>query len=91
MAIQSGNKEVSGELTVYQSELQGLQDIAKAAKVDLTEMSFDVVVSYANGNDYTTDIIKGVELTEFEKGMKQGDSNMETSLKFAALKIQYGV
>ena len=90
LSIQTGNKTYEGELMLTQGELQALVITAKAADPlnDLTDVSFDIVVSYGEGTRVHTDIILGAEVMEYEKGMKQGDKHMEISLKFMALGIK---
>ena len=73
--IQHGNIDYSGELTLLQS----------AANGNILNMSFDIVVAYGNpenGDPITTDILKGVELTEDQTEWKQGDKFQEKSLPF---------
>jgi len=92
LSIAHGNEEVTGEITLLQSEVEALSVAAKVAKPTnkITDISFDIVVSY--GDDVvTTDILKGVEIEEYEKGMENGDPNMEVTLKFKALDLQEGV
>jgi len=80
--IQHGNVDYSGELTLLQSEYQALKS---AANGNILNMSFDIVVAYGNpenGDPITTDILKGVELTEDQTEWKQGDKFQEKSLPF---------
>lgn len=92
LAIQSGNETIEGELMLLQSELIALDLAVKAINplYKITDISFDIVVSYGE-TIVTTDIIKGVEITEYEKGMEQEDKFMEISLPFLALDLQEGV
>ena len=63
-AVQSGNYDHSGEITVLQSEYNALR---QAAKGDILSVSLDIVVAYGNptrGDAITTDILVGVEFTE---------------------------
>ena len=63
-AVQSGNYDHSGEITVLQSEYNALR---QAAKGDILGISLDIVVAYGNptrGDAITTDILVGVEFTE---------------------------
>lgn len=89
LAIQTGNKEYSGNITLLQSELEAITKAAKTAGyADLTDIpGFDVQVSYANvGERPTTDTLVGCEFTEEAKGMKQGDKFMEVSLPIVFLR-----
>lgn len=92
LAIGHGNKKYEGELTLLQSEIEALQEAVGAGSL-LDIRNLDIVVSYApkDSGPIKTDIIKGVEFTEIEKGMQQGDKFMEVSLPFIALGIQYNV
>jgi hypothetical protein len=90
LSIQSGNNKYEGELSLTQSELEAMNIAVKQANPDglLTQVAFDIVVAYASDTIITVDVIEGAEFTEYEKGMKQGDKNMEISLKFMALRIR---
>jgi hypothetical protein len=88
-----GNKEFEGELILLQSELEALQEGLKKGQ-DITDIKpFDIVVTYAptNGGKITTDIVKGAEFLEVEKGMNQNDPNMELTLPVIIADIQYNV
>lgn len=93
LSIQSGNKTYEGEIILTQSEVEAMVLATKAADPtnDLTDVAFDIVVSYGEGTRVTTDVILGAEISEYEKGMKQGDKHMEVSLKFMAIGINQGV
>lgn len=97
LAIQSGNKSFEGELMLLQSELELLRAAVKTINplYDLTDISFDIVVSYerptAAGFERVTDVVIGAEFTEYEKGMEQTDTQMEISLPFVALDLQEGI
>jgi hypothetical protein len=77
---------------MLQSEVEALRAAVKTVnpKYKLTDISFDIVVTYGDGATSTTDTILGCEFTEYEKGMNQGDLMMEVSLKFMALDIKEG-
>ena len=89
----TGNRKYEGELSVLQSELEAMLDAAGAG-FDITQMPlFDLIVTYLPDNSLTlvVDVVKGVKIADFEKGMKQGDKFMEIALPFKALKIEYNV
>lgn len=91
LGINHGNEEVTGEITLLQSEVEKLSATAKLVnpKFKITDISFDIVLNY--GDDVlVTDILKSVEVEEYEKGMENGDPNMEVTLKFKALDVQEG-
>lgn len=91
-AIQRGNKTYEGELTLMQSELEAMLQAAGKNK-DVTDLrNVNIIVTYApeTGAPLVTDIIKGVEFSEMEKGMSQNDKYAEHTLPFLALAIQNG-
>lgn len=91
-SIQHGRREYEGTLTVLQSELEALNRAAKeAGYTDCLDLEFDIVVTYANENSIATDIIRCASITEFPKGMKEGDLNSEHALPFIALGIDTDV
>ena len=84
-AVQSGNYDHSGEITVLQSEYNALR---QAAKGDILGVALDIVVAYGNptrGDAITTDILVGVEFTEDNTEWKQGDKFQEKSIPFVFL------
>ncbi len=92
-AIARGNKSYEGEIELLQSELEALTATAGSGADIVDIVPFDIIVAYApkDGGAITTDIIQFAEFTEVEKGMKQGDKNMEVTLPFIALGIQKNV
>ena len=84
-AVQSGNYDHSGDITVLQSEYNALR---QAAKGDILSVSLDIVVAYGNptrGDAITTDILVGVEFTEDNTEWKQGDKFQEKTIPFVFL------
>lgn len=91
-SIQHGRREYEGTLTVLQSELEALNRSAKeSGYADCLDLEFDIVVTYISGEMVTTDIIRCASITEFPKGMKEGDLNSEHALPFIALGIDTNV
>lgn len=91
-SIQHGRREYEGTLTVLQSELEALNRAAKeAGYTDVLDLEFDIVVTYLSEGILTTDIVRCASITEFQKGLKEGDLNSEHSLSFIALKIDVNV
>lgn len=93
-SIQRGNNSVTGSLIFTQSTFSALD--AAIVGGDLLDVQVDIVVSYgAELNSVgsvgkaaiTTKVIKGVEFTEYEEGMSQGDKFMEIAMPFLALDI----
>lgn len=76
-AIQHGNIDYSGEITMTQSEYNALMT---ASGNNVLGISFDMVVSYGNptnGDAVITDILKGCEFTEDNIEWSQGDKFTE--------------
>lgn len=81
-AIQRGNIDYSGEITLLQSEYEALKT---AANGEVTNITFDIVVSVGNssrGDVITTEILIGCEFTEDNTEWKQGDKFQEKVLPF---------
>ena len=93
VAIVSGLKSYMGKITLLQYELDAMVAAVKAAnpEADLTDVAFDIVVSYESGGIATTDIVQSCELTEYQKGMSTTDKFMSIELPFLALGLQEGV
>ena len=87
LAIQSGNVAFEGEVKMLQSEFRTLS-LAMGGNV-LTGGYTDIVVVFAKntGGIIETHTITGVQFTETELGLEQGDKNMEITLPFMALNI----
>jgi hypothetical protein len=88
-SIQKGNKSYEGELTLLQSELETL--IANSKDGSVLSMQFDVLANYGNpskGDVMIIDAIKGIQITESPKELKQGDKFMEVTLPFIALRVK---
>lgn len=87
-----GNKEYEGSITLLQSELEALQDLAKASGLEdpVDFLPFSVAVSYENAEGViTTDILLYCEFIEIPKGMAQNDPNMEIELPLIIGDIKY--
>lgn len=91
--IQKGKKEFEGTITLLQSELIALDRAAQEAGYnDITDIDFDVIVSYLPKNlVVTTDKIVGVSITEAPRALKEGDLQMEVALPFIALNVETNV
>lgn len=84
-AIQRGNKDYSGEITLLQSEYEALK---AAAKGDVLDITFDMVVAVGNpskGDVITTEILVNCEITEDNTEWKQNDKFQEKVLPFIYL------
>ena len=84
-AIQHGNKEYSGEITMLQSEYEAIK---VSAGGDILDISFDIIACYGNpskGDALVIDILIGCEFTEDNTERKQGDKFQEKTLPFIFL------
>lgn len=92
VAMGRGKKDYNGSVTINQSEFEALQAKLPKGK-DLTDLApFTVTVAYApEGGAITTDELTFCRIGDFEKGMKQGDANMEIELPLIIGKINYNV
>lgn len=94
LSIQKGNKSCEGEITITQSELETLKLLARqqTGRSSILGLNLNAVVCYGNplkGDAMITDRIYGIQFTEEEKAMSQGDKNMEITLPFICTDIQY--
>jgi len=87
-----GMKDYEGGITLLQSEVEALQRSVGPGK-DLTDIApFTITVAYAmEGGPITTDHLVFTEFTEYEKGLKEGDFNMEIELPLMIGDIEYDV
>jgi len=86
-SIQKGNFGYSGSLKCKQSEYEAL--VAKG-NGSVLNIEADIIAAYGNptnGDAITTDRISKLQFTEAEKGMKQGDKEMEIELPFIFLRV----
>lgn len=86
-AMQRGNKSYSGSIRLLQSELEALE---RAAGGDALDATFNVVVAYGNpslGDRFSTDLLRGCEITEIPKGLNQNDKFMEIELPVVMLDV----
>lgn len=93
-SIQRGNKKYDGTLTVLKSDYDAMHRAAVAAGYeDLTDVpAKDIILTCVYENTpnamLSTDTLVGVEFTETEDGMKQGDKFTEIALPFLFLKLK---
>jgi hypothetical protein len=93
LSIQSGPETIEGTLMLLQSEMVALNTAIRAANplAKLTDVSFDIIVTYGSGLTSTTDKIVSAEFTDYEAGMEASDKFMEIELPFLALDVVHGV
>ena len=85
--IQHGNISYEGSLTMLQSEAVALE---RAAGGNLLNARMDIIVRYGNpstGEPSKTHLLRGVEFTENNRDIKQGDKMMEISLPFIMIDV----
>lgn len=89
LAIQRGNKSYEGEIKLLQSELEALTKAAGEGN-DLQDLEpFDITIAYAsNTGVIVTDVMKGCEFTEVDKGIDQGAAQMEITLPIICLDVE---
>lgn len=87
-----GRKGYEGSMKILQSELSAWQQSLPPG-TDITDYTIPVInVSYAPaGGAAETDQLLYVRINEFEKGMAEGDPNMEIELPLTIGKILYNV
>lgn len=88
-AIQRGNKDYSGEITLLQSEYEALK---LSAGGDILNATFNIVVVVGNpskGDVPVTDILVNCEITEDNTEWKQNDKFQEKTIPFIFLDIKH--
>lgn len=94
MSVQKGNIAYEGEITLTQSELETLKLLARqqTGRSSVLGLNLNAVVCYGNplkGDAMVTDRLFGIQFTEDEKSLSQGDKSMEITLPFICTDIQY--
>lgn len=93
-SIQRGQKKYDGTLTLLKSDYDALHKAAIAAGyedlIDVPGKDIIITCVYENTPNgmLSTDTLIGVEFTEAEDGMKQGDKYTEIALPFIYLKLK---
>lgn len=88
------HKEYTGSITLLQSEFEALTDAAKTAGGDdVTDISFDLVVTYAKSitDRIVTDSWIECDITEAKKRYAQGDDGMQITLPMIVSDIKFSV
>jgi hypothetical protein len=77
-----GRKEFEGEIVMPQSEFEALVRSLPVGQDPLDIAPFDIVVMYIDEvtGFIVTDVLKDVELTEYEKEMAQDDDAMDITI-----------
>lgn len=97
LSIQKGNKKYDGSVTMLQSEVETLKELAREIygnRGSLLDLNLNAVVCYGDpskGDVMLTDLLYNIQFTEVEKSMKQGDKNMEITLPFIFTDLKQGI
>ena len=76
LAIQKGNKSYEGEIKILQSELEALTRASGKGKDIMDLPAFDITITYGDGTNLVTDVMKGCEFTESAKSIEQENTHM---------------
>lgn len=87
IAIGRGNKTPKCEIKVLQSELEAI--ILSGGGDPTSIPAFTIVHSYVRKGTtaIVTDVVQGVEITDWTKAMDQGATHMEVTLPCICLKV----
>lgn len=86
-AIQTGNVSIDGEIEVSQSEYEALVKAGQGSVLKLRNLT--LTISYGNPPDaMITDRLRGIQITEGGKEMKQGDKSAKIKLPFKATVLE---
>ena len=91
ISIQSGNRTYEGQIKVLKGALDDMNTAAvSAGGNDILDMQFDIVIAYRpqGARALQTDVLKGVEVKDFEKGWEQGAKNMDITLPVVFMKLE---
>lgn len=87
-SILKGNVEYEGKITIWQSELEAMERDSKTGSA--LDLEFDITIAYEpeDGGETRIDTLKGVQFTEYAKGMAQGDTHkkIEMPIMFRCIK-----
>lgn len=88
--IQRQNEKPTGSITVGQSEYEAMVRVAGGKVTDIVA---DIQVHYTeeDGTAIVKDRIIGAEFTKAQKGIKQGDADMEIKMDFIAMDILFNI
>lgn len=88
-SIQHGRKSYEGSITLLQSEVEALEEAARIVNptFDITDIEFDIAISFADGVRIRRHIVQTVSITEVPKAIGSDDKFMEIELPFMALGI----
>lgn len=92
-SIQHGRRESDGTLTVTQSVIIALNQLARTKGYkDILDVECDINITYLNNKGIITmDKIIQASFSELPNGMKESDLQSEHALPFVCLDIEYDV
>jgi hypothetical protein len=87
--ILRGDKDYEGKITLWQSEVEAM--IKDAPNKDILSLGFEIIWAFAptDGGETVIDVLTSVEVKEYKKAMKQGDTNMLIELPIIFLDIKH--
>ena len=91
ISIQSGNRTYEGTIRILKGALDDMNRAAIAAGgQDVLDMQFDIVVTYKpqGARLLQTDVLRNVEVKDFEKGWDQGAKYMEMTLPVLFMRLE---
>ena len=91
ISIQSGNRTYEGQIKVLKGAIDDMNRAALAAGgTDILDMQFDIVIVYKpqGTRPLQTDLLKSVEIKDFEKGWDQGAKNMDVTLPIVFMRLE---
>ncbi len=94
IGIQRGKRTYEGEIKLLKFEYDVLADAVKlAGGRDLLDLTADIIVTYVKDGQSVprTDIIRGFQFKEFEKGWEQGAKFMEITMPIVFMGLQQNV
>ncbi len=90
ISIQGGNRTYEGQIKVLKGAIDDMNTAAQAAGGrDILDLQFDIVVTYkpSGARPLQTDVLKSVEIKDFEKGWDQGAKHMDVTLPIVFLEL----
>lgn len=91
IGIQRGKRTYEGEIKLLKFEYDTLSDIVSRTQGrDLLDFSGDIVITYVKDllSAPRTDVIKGFQFKDFEKGWEQGAKFMEITMPIIFMKLE---
>lgn len=87
-SIGRGNEDGTGKIVLWQSLVEEM--IKDAPNKNILKLNFDIIWSFVpeDGGATVTDVLVSCEITDYKKGMKQGDTNMLIELPFIFLDLK---